>query len=153
MLEVPVTRASGNRWLFTLAGVGTLDVGGWASRKGSAEAGGQRWEITCSGLMRRDIEATDAAGVVVGEFRRPATSAVGGLRWSGAAFGLRREGVFGVRYVLVADSRQLATIKFTALGGPGTIKVDEASAIDPGLLLFAVFVARVLAADRAVAAS
>lgn len=58
------------------------------------------------------------------------------------------------RYALVEDGRELVTIEGKGCG-QRPVKVtlqDAAAAIDPGLLLFAVFVVRTLAEDAGAAA-
>lgn len=151
-LDLELTRTGGDRRLYTLAGVGTLRLSGWGSRRGMAEADGQRWEIARRGVWRSTIAATGAAGSVAGEFQGRMRGGV--LRWSGRDLDLRREGMWRQRYVLSDGGRVVARIEGKSYGRrPVRVTVDDGVAFDPGLLLFAAFVVRALAADAAAAAS
>jgi hypothetical protein len=77
--ELELTRVPGVRRLYELQGVGTLRLGGWWSRTGTAESGDRTWTLTRRGMLRLVIEATDAAGTSAGEFR------AGGRRRGGSA--------------------------------------------------------------------
>lgn len=57
------------------------------------------------------------------------------------------------RYALVEDGRELVTIEGVAAKRPVKVTLQDAgAAIDPGLLLFAVFVVRALSEDAGAAA-
>ncbi len=78
----------------------------------------------------------------------------GTLRWSGRDLDLRREGTLHSHYRLLDGGRELARIDVKASGRrPGQVTVDDTAAVEPGLLLFAVFLARALEAAAAAAAS
>jgi hypothetical protein len=155
MSELVLTRTDGDRRMYAFAGVGTLRLTGLTSRRGTAEAGGRRWEMARRGVWLGRIEATDAAGGgVVGEFHGHMGRGGGALRWSGRELELRREGRWRERYVLSENGRALAAIAGKSHGKrPVTVTVDDVDAIDPGLLLFASLVVRAPAADAAGAAS
>jgi hypothetical protein len=152
--ELQLTRTPGDRRLYALEGVGTLRLTGWASREGSAEAGALSWQIKRRGFWPRVIQAADAAGVVVGTYEGRSLRRGGALRWCGRELALRPHSMWRERYALLEGDRQLATIEGKSWGKrPVSIAVDDAAAIDPGLLLFAAFVVRTLAQDADAATS
>jgi hypothetical protein len=154
LTELQLTRTAGDRRLYALEGVGTLRLTGWASRAGTAQAGALSWQFKRRGLWQRGIEATDAAGAVVGEYEGRALRRGGTLRWSDRELALRPDSGWRQRYAVVDGGRQLATIEGKSWGkSPVSIAVNEDVAIDPGLLLFAAFVVRALAQDAAAASS
>jgi hypothetical protein len=145
--ELQLTRTPGDRRLYALKGVGTLRLTGWTSRAGTAEAGALSWQIQCRGFWPRVIQAADAAGVVVGQYKGRSLRRGGALRWCERELALRPDSIWRERYALLESERELATIEGKSWGKrPVNITVD-AAAIDPGLLLFAAFVVRTLAHD------
>jgi hypothetical protein len=145
---VQLTPISRGRRLYALECVGTLRLSGWASRTATAEGGGRAWQFTYRGVRRPVIQATDAAGTVVGEYTGRAMHLGGVLRWSDRELRLRPDSLWRDRYVLAQDDRRLATIEGRAWGKrPVNIRVDGAADVGPGLLLFAVFVVGALAAS------
>lgn len=132
--------------MYAVKDVGTLRVTGWTWSVAIAEAGGRSWQITRRGVCPPVIQAADAAGDVVGEFsgRRPYHSAP--IRWCNRELILRRD---GTSYDLVDHDGKIATIDGT---GPGnrhlTITINDTDDTDPGLLLFAIYVAQSLTRKR-----
>jgi hypothetical protein len=146
---VQLTRGRGNGRLYAIEGVGRLRLTGWTSRAGTAEAGGRSWQIVCHGIWQPVVQASDATGDIVGEgiARTPHDGAT--LRWSDRELALRADGLWRDRYILVDGDRRLATIDGRGSGRrPLGITADAAAEIEPGLLLFAIFVARALAHRR-----
>jgi hypothetical protein len=122
--------------MYAVKDVGTLRVTGWTWSAATAEAGGRSWQITRRGVRPHVIQAADVAGDVVGEFsgRRPYHSAP--IRWCNRELILRRE---GTSYDLVDGDGKIATIDGRGAGNRHlTITTDDT---DPGLLLFAIYVA------------
>jgi hypothetical protein len=153
--ELQLTRTRGDRRLYALQGVGTLRLTGWSSRGAIAQAGALSWQIKRRGFSQRVIQAADASGVVVGEHEPRTLRRGGALRWCDRELALRPDSAWRQRYALTEGDHQLATIEGKSWGKrPVNIAVHgDASAIDPGLLLFAAFVVRTLAHDAAAASS
>jgi hypothetical protein len=141
-----LTPTPGDRRLYVLDGVGTLRLSGWASRTATAEAGGLAWQMTCRGLLAPFIQAADAAGAMAGEFRGSTLHRGGPLRWLDRELAVRPDSLWRERYVLVGDERRLATIEGRGWGRqPVNLRVDAGAGLEPGLLLFAVYVVGTLA--------
>ncbi len=154
MSELVLTRTAESRRVYALAGVGRLRLIGWTSRRATAEADGRRWEIARRGVLHGVIRATDEAGGVVGEFHGRLSRGGGALHWGERELELRREGRWRERYTLAESGRVLARIAGKSYGKrPVTVDLADGDPADPGLLLFATFVVRSLAADAAAAAS
>jgi hypothetical protein len=153
MADLELTRTHGDRRLYALEGVGTLRLQGFASRTATAEAAGNSWRIAGRGFWRRFIEATDAAGIAVGEFEPRGLRRGGTLRWAGREYALRPASSWRERYALADGHRELAILDGKGWGRrPVRITVDDSEAVEPGLLLFAAFVVRRLAEDAGSAA-
>jgi hypothetical protein len=155
MPDLQLTRNPDDRRLYDLQGVGSIRVGGFFSRGATAtEAGGASWSFDRPSLWRRTIEASDATGVVVGSFDPRTIRRGGALTWRGRDFQLRPASAWRERYALADGDRELAVLDGKGWGKrPMTVTNDDASGVDPGLLLFAVFVVRRLAEDAAAVAS
>ncbi len=148
MVELQLTRASGDRTRFDLGSVGRLRLEGWGSRRATASAGSESWELVRRGLLRTVVEATDAAGEVAGSFRAKALGRGGALWWAGRELSLRSASFWRERYVLLDGDRELAQFEGRNRGKrPVTVTVEDTGSIDPGLLLFATFVVRALARE------
>src|SRR4051812_15363762 len=148
MAEIALTRTREDRNLYALEGVGTLRLRGWFVKTATAEAGQRSYEIGKRGLFAPVTEATDAAGTTVATFKGRTIKRGGTLTWQGKEDALRPASMFRGRYALVDGEHELATIEGKGWGKrPVRITVDDATAIDPGLLLFAAFVVRGLAED------
>jgi hypothetical protein len=104
-------------------------------------------------VLRRVIQATDAAGTAVGEFEPRALRRGGTLRWAGRELALRPASHWRERYALADGDHELAILDGKGWGRrPVKVTVDDPEAVEPGLLLFAVFVVRGLAEDAGAAA-
>jgi hypothetical protein len=148
MTELELTRTPEDRRAYALDGVGTLRLEGVFSRTATAEAAGQSWRFAHRGLWQRAMEATDAAGTAVGEFAPRSIRRGGALSWRGREYTLQPVSSFRERYVLSDGERDLALIHGKSWGKrPVKVTLGDPDAVDPALLLFAVFVVRQLASD------
>src|SRR5215212_7321025 len=146
MVDLELIPTPGDPDRYSLEGVGTLDLEGVFSSRAIAQAAGQRWQIARRGFWRQ-LQATDAAGVVVGTFDRRLRGG-GTLCWRGRQLVLRRANVWRQRYALADRDREVALLGAESWGRrPARVTVDEHAALDPGLLLYAAFVVRTLADD------
>jgi hypothetical protein len=146
---VRLTPSPGDHRLYVVKGIGTLRVTGWTWREATAEAGGRSWQITRQGLWPPVIQAADVAGEVVGEFSGGWLHHDAALRWSDRELALRIDGLRQDCYILVDDDRRLATIDGVGFyKRPLNVAIDDTADIDPGLLLFAIYVVRTLAHKR-----
>ncbi len=137
-----------------LDGVGTLRLGGLLSRSATAEAGGRRWHLAVHGILHRTIEAVDEGGAIVGSFEGRSIRRGGALTWGGHRYLLRTASAWRERYALALGDRELALLDGKGWGKrPVRVTLDDPSALEPGLLLFAVFVVRALAEDAGAGAS
>jgi hypothetical protein len=153
MADLELTRTSAARRLYALEGVGTFRLRGVLGRAATAEAEGSIWSFA----RRRfwgPIEVTDAAGHAVGAFEPCGLGRRGGaLRWGGREFALRPASGWRERYALAVDDREIALLDGKGWGRrPVKVSVDDMSAVEPALLLFAAFVVRGLAEDAQAAA-
>ena len=154
MADLELKRAPGERRLYLLDGVGTLRLEGFASRSATAEAATGRWQFGRRRFWQRAVEATDATGTLVGEFHPRTWRRGGALSWGGRELALRPASSWRERYALADGERELAVLDGKGWGRrPVKVSVDDRDAIDPGLLLFAAFVVRGLAADASAAAT
>jgi hypothetical protein len=155
MPDLELARDPRDRRLYELEGVGSIRLGGWFSRTATAAASaGGSWSFDRPSLWRRTIEAYDAAGTIVGSFDPRAIRRGGDLTWRGRDFQLRPASAWRERYALADRDHELAVLDGKGWGKrPVKVTVDDPSAVDPGLLLFVVFVVRRLAEDAATAAS
>ena len=150
MAELELTRRRDDRRVYEVEGVGALRVGGLFSRSATAEAGGSSWTFDRRGFWSRTIEASDAAGAVVGSFDPRSIRRGGTLRWGGREFALQPASNWRERYALLDGERELALLDGKGWGKrPVSISVNEPDAVEPGLLLFAAYVVRRLAEDAA----
>jgi hypothetical protein len=153
MADLELKRVAGDRRLYELEGVGTLRLAGLASRSATAEAGGASWRIGRRRFWQRAVQASDEAGAVVGEFEPRGLRRGGTLRWAGRELMLRPASAWRERYALADGDRELAVLDGKGWGRrPVKVTIDEPEALEPGLLLFAAFVVRGLAADAGDAA-
>ena len=154
MAELELRRTAEDRRLYALEGVGTLRLEGLGGRMATAEAGGESWHITRRGFWRRVLQATDRAEEVVGEFQSRGMRRGGALHWAGRELALRPASRWRERYALADGDRELAVFDGRGWGRrPVRVSVDDAAAVEPGLVLFAAFVVRGLAADASGAAA
>jgi hypothetical protein len=150
MTELELTRTAHDRRLYALEGIGTVRQEGWFSRSASAEANGRTWSFARRGLWQRAMEATDAAGTVVGEFVPRSIRRGGVIDWGGRELTLQPVSALRERYVLAEGDRDLVLIHGKSWGKrPVKITLADPDAIDAGLLLFAAFVVHQLAVSAA----
>jgi hypothetical protein len=148
--ELDLTRNSGDRHQYLLAGVGTLRLESSLSSVATAEAATGTWRLSRRGFWQRQMEATTPAGEVSGTFAPRGLRRGGALRWGDRELTLQPIGTLRERYLLAESGHELARIDGRSWGrGPVTVTVAEPAAIEPGLLLFACFVAHQLADDSA----
>jgi hypothetical protein len=154
MADLELTRAPDDRRLYVLDGVGRLRFERrLTGRLATAEAGDRRWRLTKS-MWRRAVEAADEAGAIVGTFDPRALRRGGALAWSGRELQLRPASRWRERYALADGDRELALFDAKGWGKrPVRVTLDDAGAVEPGLVLFAAFVVRGLAEDASAAAS
>jgi hypothetical protein len=151
--ELELVRSKGDRRLYELADVGTLRLEGIFGRSAIAEADSERWTLRRR-LWTSGIDASDGTGATVGEFTTKLFGSGGKLHWRGREFTLRRASVWRERYALVEGERELVLFDVKPWGRrPVFVRVEPAAQVDSGLLLFAVFVVRVVAADDSVGAT
>jgi hypothetical protein len=157
MPELELIRTRDDRRLYALPGVGNLRLGGWLSAKVEASTGGDTYTFQKRGILGRVFTATDArTGAQVAEFRPRSIRRGGTITWQATEWDLRPAALLSERYALArpGQDRELATVEGRGWGKrPVTVTTDDATAIDPGLLLFVVFAVRVLAEDMSTAAS
>jgi hypothetical protein len=151
MTEHELTRTPDDRRLYALEGAGTLRLDGWFSRGATARAADSSWRFDRRGLFTTTIEATDAAGALVGEFRGRTLRRGGELSWGDRRLQLRPSSIWRERYALADGDRELATIEGKGWGRrPVKVTIEDGGeAIDPGLVLFGAYVVRTLAEDAA----
>jgi hypothetical protein len=149
-LELELRRSEGERRLYLLDGIGTLRLAGFFARTGAAEADGRRWSFGRRSLWRRAIRATDETDAEVGEFSPRRLRRGGTLRWDERELKLRPASKWRSRYALVSGEQELAIVEAKGWGKrPVTVTLPGPDAIDPGLVLFSVFVVRRLRDDEA----
>jgi hypothetical protein len=154
MIDLELTRSPEDRRLYTLAGIGTLRLEGWASRRAIAQAGSDSWRIARRGFWHRAIEAADAAGTAVGSFEPRTLHRGGTVRWGDRELALRPASMWRERYALASGERELAILDGKGWGKrPVRVTVEDPAELEPGLLLFAAFVVRSLAEDAGTAAA
>src|SRR4051812_13449633 len=143
MIELELTRTREDRRRYVLEGVGTLRLEGLLSRNATFEAGSEYWHPARRGFWQRIMQATDALGTVVGEFLPRDLRRGGKLYWAGRELTLRPASSWRERYALVEGERELVLIDGKSWGRrPVKVTLADPGAIEPGLLLFAAFIAR-----------
>ena len=127
MEDLELRRTAEDRRLYALDGVGTLRLEGLGGRMATAEAGGASWHITRRGFWRRVVLATDAADLVVGEFRPRGVRRGGALSWAGRELALRPASRWRERYALADGDSELALFDGRGWGRrPVRVSVDDA---------------------------
>ena len=154
MSELELTRSTGDRRRYEVDGVGALRLGGMFSRGATAEADAATWAFRRTGFWQTKVEAIDATDNVAGLFEPRRLKRGGELRWGGRELELRPASRWKERYALADGERELAVLDGKGWGKrPVKITIDDPAAVEPGLLLFAVFVVRGLAEDAGAAAA
>jgi hypothetical protein len=154
MPELELTRSPDDRRRYEVEGVGALRLGGMLSRRATAEVDATTWAFRRTGFWQSKAEATDATDAVVGSFEPRGMRRGGTLRWGGRALELRPASRWRERYALADGDRELAVLDGKGWGKrPVKITTEDPAAVEPGLLLFVVFVVRGLAEDAGAAAA
>ncbi len=147
MAELVLTRSRDDRKRFDLEGAGSVRLGPWYRGGATILAGDELLEVERRGILRRTIEARDAAGGVVGRFGPQGWRRGGPLWWDGRELALAPSSFWRERYALVDGDRELALLDGKGWGSrPVRIRLDD-PATEPALLLFAAYVVDHLAAD------
>ena len=150
MTELELTRTPGDRRRYALEDVGTIHLEGLFARSANAEAGTDHWQFVRSGFWQRVIQATDATGNMVGEFRPRDLRRGGTLEWAGRELRLRPASSWRERYALADGDEELVILDGKSWGRrPVSVSIPDGQAVEPGLLLFACFVVRQLAVNAA----
>lgn len=157
MIELELTRTSGDRHLYELQGSGTLRLERSFSASAAAEAGDrswqiarrpERWRVARRGELILVIEATDPSGVVAGEFHGRAQVPGGTLRWGERHLELRKNSRWRPRFALVDGERELATVEGKGWGKrPVRLTIGDAASVEPGMLLLAAFAVGAITED------
>jgi hypothetical protein len=144
MPRLELTRSAEDKKLYVLPGVGELRVGRWPSRDVEATAGGRTYTFAPRGSTRRVPTATDVFGTAVGR-----QDGSWSIVWRSATWDLRPAVENAVAYYALArpeDQQELARLVLALWGKrPVPIVFDDSARLDPGLLLFAMFVMRLTA--------
>jgi hypothetical protein len=152
--DLELTRDPDDRRRYVLDGVGSLRLEGWGRRRATLDAAGRSWQATPVGFWKRRVEATDAAGSPVAAFEPRSVKRGGVLRVGGRELRIEPASKWKERYALKDGERELVVLEAKSWGKrPVRVAVEDPSAVDPLLLLFAAFVARRLAEDAAAAAT
>lgn len=154
MTELELIRTPGDRRRYALEEIGTIHLEGLFARSANAEAGSDHWQFVRSGFWQRVMQATDATGNVVGEFRPRDLRRGGTLEWAGRELTLRPASSWRERYALADGDEELVVLDGKSWGrSPVKVTVDDPQSLEAGLLLFAAFVVRGLAADAGASAA
>ena len=150
MTELELIRTPGDRRRYALEDIGTIHLEGLFARSANAEAGSDHWQFVRSGFWQRVMQATDATGIVVGEFRPRDLRRGGTLEWAGRELTLRPASSWRERYALADGDEELVILDGKSWGRrPVSVSIPDGQAVESGLLLFACFVVRQLAVNAA----
>jgi hypothetical protein len=150
MTELELIRTPGDRRRYALEDIGTIHLEGLFARSANAEAGSDHWQFVRSGFWQRVMQATDATGNVVGEFRPRDLRRGGKLEWAGRELRLRPASSWRERYALADGDDELVILDGKSWGRrPVSVSIPDGQPVEPGLLLFACFVVRQLAVNAA----
>jgi hypothetical protein len=154
MAELELTRSKEDRRLYNLEGIGSLRLDGFFSRSATASAAGVTWRMGRAGFWGRRIEAFREGNVLAGEFDPRTIRRGGELRWNGRPYALRPASNWRERYALAVGDTEVAVIEGKDWGRkPVKVEILRPEGVEPGLLLFAVYVVRSLAEDASAAAA
>ncbi len=132
----------------------TVRLEGLFSNSATVESGAGSWHITRRGFWQREIDATDSAGTVVGEFVPREIRRGGKLRWNGREFPLHPVSPLRERYTLSDGVRDLILLDGKGWGRrPVKITLADPGAVEPAMLLFTAFVVHQLAVKAGSAGS
>jgi len=151
--DVELIRAPENRRTYVMAGRGELRLEGIGSRSATIVdvESGRHWRVARRRWWSGSLDATDVSGTAGGSFEPTLLRRGGTLTWGGRTLALRSASVWRERYALAEGEREVAVFDEKGWGKrPLTIHLSEETPV--GLLLFAAFVVRTLAADATSAA-
>jgi hypothetical protein len=153
LTELELTRVPKDRRLYRVEGIGSVRLEGLFASSATGDADGSSWRFAGRGFWRRAMEATDATGVVVGEFEPTNIRRGGVLRWGDRELTVHPVSALRERYVLSEGDRDLVLLDGKGWGRrPVKITLADPTAIEPGLLLFSAFVVHRLAVNASSAA-
>lgn len=156
MAELEMVRAVGDRKLYELLGIGSLRRPHWYSRQAIATAlDSRRWSFTETGLCRPVDHATPEVGQPSGRFHRAKlVSRSGPLQWGDDSYELTFRSFWRLEGVLAAGGRDLLATKpgnWNSKRSRVQLLTDER--LDPGLVLFVIWVVQLEQERSAAAAS
>jgi hypothetical protein len=137
MARLALTRSPEDRKLYVLPGVGELRVARWPGKAVEATAGGRTYTFAPRGQEHRVPTATDAFGAEVGHQHGSWSLIWRSAKWDldfmpdiSGSYALRRRG----------EEREVAYLALTGWGKrPVPIVLDDDARLDPGLVLFAMY--------------
>jgi hypothetical protein len=149
MEELELTRSATSRRMYELGTIGSLHLNGWLMRSATAHVGPDTFTFERTSWYSAAAGAQDSDGRAIGVFAPHALRRGGTLTWRGAGYTVRPATPFRERYQLADGDRELASIRAKGWWGwgsrrPVTMQLARDD-VDPGLLLFAAFVVRLLA--------
>ena len=98
LTEIELRRTPHDRRLYALPGFGTVRFEGFWTRRGVADADGERWVFGRTGFWKRIIAATDPTGSIVGRFVPRDIRRGGKLSWRGAEYTVAPASLLRERY-------------------------------------------------------
>jgi hypothetical protein len=140
--ELTLLRSPDDRRVLMLEGVGTLRIEGLNRKRATAEAGGRRYSLR-GRLASRGVDVSDEQGAPAGSYEQSPWHGGGVLEVRGQELRLRmRAGLWSPRYAVVNGGCELAVLQRRRSLRPLVVTVDDGAALDPLVLLLALFVAR-----------
>ena len=153
MAELELTRSKEDRRLYTLDAMGSLRLEGLWCRRAIATSAGNTWHVGRAGFFGRTIEAFGSGDTLVGRFEPRSIRRGGELTWNSRSYELRPASAWKERYALAVGDVEVAVIEGKGWGRkPVKVEIVRPEGVEPGLLLFTMFVVRALAEDASAAA-
>src|SRR5205085_12045600 len=150
MDELELTRSQDDRRRFDLDGYGSLRKQGLLDP--SVELlllDGTVLRTEKLGFFRMVLQAYDASGENVGEFRSRAISSGGELSWRDQVYEVISEAWWGTRYLVTSGDRPVVRLRCSGWGGSTPVRVTvEDPTADPGLVLFLTWVVQRIVANN-----
>ncbi|MBB6628299.1 hypothetical protein H5V45_13315 [Nocardioides sp. KIGAM211] len=153
--ELVLTRSTDDRRRYDLAGVGSVRREGLLGRSHELRpVVGRPLVARQRGFLGRSTEAVDEAGVVVGTFTQRGLLRHGGpVVWNGLPHDLTSRSSWKNGYELARDGTPLLTVEARGWGRtPARIRVHD-DRVDPGLVLFTVWLVQQFVQQDAAASS
>ena len=141
-VELELRRSHDDRRRYVVDGVGSLRYGSWFSRRAELmPVGGPALTAQPRGVMSRSAVAVTAAGVPVGEFAQSRRLTHGGeVTWRGRSLTLRSEAVLTSRYSLLDGTSVALEVRASGWGRTRARLTLGTELLEPGLVLFALWV-------------